>query len=121
VYADTGGGVRRLQVLEEFRLPKDFDAAAVRVFNTNTFLVRAEPLLRKDVQYSWFLVEKKADGKVAIQFERLLQELTSAMDAAYVRVPRDGSASRFLPVKDYDELAKRAGDIRAVAVARDML
>jgi UTP--glucose-1-phosphate uridylyltransferase len=121
VYADTGGGVRRLQVLEEFRLPKDFDAAAVRVFNTNTFLVRAEPLLRKDVQYSWFLVEKKADGKVAIQFERLLQELTSAMDAAYVRVPREGSASRFLPVKDYDELAKRAGDIRAVAVAREML
>jgi UTP--glucose-1-phosphate uridylyltransferase len=66
-------------------------------------------------------VEKKVDGKVAIQFERLLQELTSAMDAAYVRVPRDGSASRFLPVKDFDELAKRAGDIRAVAVARGML
>jgi UTP--glucose-1-phosphate uridylyltransferase len=38
-----------------------------------------------------------------------------------VRVPREGSASRFLPVKDFDELAKRAGDIRAVAVARGML
>ena len=40
---DAEGHVsRRLQVLEEFRLPKGFDAAAVRVFNTNTFLVRAE-------------------------------------------------------------------------------
>ena len=33
-----------LQVLEEFRLPPDFDPTTVRVFNTNTFLVRAEPL-----------------------------------------------------------------------------
>jgi UTP--glucose-1-phosphate uridylyltransferase len=43
------------------------------------------------------------------------------MPAAYVRVPREGGASRFLPVKDHDELAKRAGDIRAVAAAREMI
>ena len=51
--------VRRLQVLEEFRLPPGFDANAVRVFNTNTFLVRAEALLHTDVAYAWFEVEKK--------------------------------------------------------------
>ena len=45
----------------------------------------------------------------AVQFERLLQELTAAMPAAYVRVPRDGVAARFLPVKDHDELARTAG------------
>ncbi len=118
---DGGAAVRRLQVLEEFRLPKDFDAEAVRVFNTNTFLVRAQALLGAQVRWSWFEVEKKVEGRVAVQFERLLQELTSAMPAAYARVPREGAASRFLPVKDHGELARRAADIRAAAAARGML
>jgi UTP--glucose-1-phosphate uridylyltransferase len=58
---------------------------------------------------------------VAVQFERLLQELTAAMPAVYARVPRDGVGSRFLPVKDFDDLAKRREDIRAVARARGMI
>jgi UTP--glucose-1-phosphate uridylyltransferase len=119
---DAGGRVtRRLQVLEEFRLPKAFDAASVRVFNTNTFLVRAEPLLHARVRWAWFEVEKKVGDRTAVQFERLLQELTAAMPSTYVRVPRDGVAARFLPVKDHDELARRRDDIRAVAAARGML
>jgi UTP--glucose-1-phosphate uridylyltransferase len=126
VWADVADGpdgktTRRLQVLEEFRLPPGFDANAVRVFNTNTFLVRAEPLLRANVRYAWFEVEKKVGGRVAVQFERLLQELTAALPAVYARVPREGAASRFLPVKDFDELARRRDDIRAVAQARGMV
>ncbi|MGH7270640.1 MAG: UTP--glucose-1-phosphate uridylyltransferase [Polyangiaceae bacterium] len=125
VWADAldgdGRAQRRLQVLEEFRLPKGFDARAVRVFNTNTFLVGAEALLNAHIRYAWCVVEKKVDGRIAIQFERLLQELTAAIPAAYVRVPREGSASRFLPVKDYDDLAKRKSEIEAVARARGML
>jgi UTP--glucose-1-phosphate uridylyltransferase len=110
-------------VLEEFRLPKGFDASAVRVFNTNTFLVRADALLagRRTMKWTFFEVEKKVEGRTAVQFERLLQELTAAMPAAYLRVPRDGAASRFLPVKDFDELAKRETEIRAVAKARGMV
>jgi UTP--glucose-1-phosphate uridylyltransferase len=120
--ADDGGGraLRRLQVLEEFRLPQGFDAATVPVFNTNTFLVKAEALAKTRVRYAWFEVEKKVGGRVAVQFERLLQELTAAMPAAYAQIPRDGAASRFLPVKDFDELAKRRDEIRAVAAARGM-
>jgi UTP--glucose-1-phosphate uridylyltransferase len=124
VWADAhdgaGGAMRRLQVLEEFRLPQGFDAAAVRVFNTNTFLVKAEALAKTEVRYSWFEVEKKVGDRVAVQFERLLQELTAAMPATYAQIPRDGAASRFLPVKDFDELARRRDDIRAVAAARGM-
>jgi len=116
----SGRGVSRLQVLEEFRLPKTFDASTVRVFNTNTFLVQAQTLEEVTIDWNWFEVEKKVDGAVAIQFERLLQEITSACEAAYVRVPRDGARSRFLPVKDHDELAKRRADIEAVARARHM-
>jgi UTP--glucose-1-phosphate uridylyltransferase len=120
-WADGHGGVRRLQVLEEFRLPEGFDASQVRVFNTNTFLVDAEALATTKVPWTWFEVEKKVGDRTAVQFERLLQELTTALPAAYVRVPRDGAVSRFLPVKDFDELHKRVDDIRAVAKARGML
>ncbi|HEY4013481.1 MAG TPA: UTP--glucose-1-phosphate uridylyltransferase [Polyangiaceae bacterium] len=125
VWADAldrqGRTTRRLQVLEEFRLPAGFDATAVRVFNTNTFIVRADALARSDVRWSWFEVEKNVGDRVAVQFERLLQELTAALPAAYARVPREGAESRFLPVKDYDELAVRRQDIDAVARVRGML
>jgi UTP--glucose-1-phosphate uridylyltransferase len=118
---EAGRVVRRLQVLEEFRLPHGFDASAVRVFNTNTFLVSADALANTRVRWSWFEVEKKVGDRPAVQFERLLQELTSAMRASYVRVPREGVDARFLPVKDFDELAKRVHEIRTVAEARGML
>ncbi len=125
VEGDRGGipvhAQGKLQVLEEFRLPTDFDARVVRVFNTNTFLVDAEALATARVEWSWFEVEKKVEGKPTIQFERLLQEITGAVDAAYVRVPREGTASRFLPVKDTDELARRRDAILAAAQLRGML
>ena len=50
-----------------------------------------------------------------------MTEITSALPSAYVRVPRYGAAARFLPAKDFDELARRKGDIEAVARARGML
>jgi UTP--glucose-1-phosphate uridylyltransferase len=117
---EGGTSARRLQVLEEFRLPSGFDPTAVQVFNTNTFLARTEALVAR-VPWAWCEVEKTVDGRLAVQFERLLQDLTAAVPAAYVRVPREGVASRFLPVKDHEELARRRGDIRAVALARGML
>ncbi len=114
VHVESG----RLEVLEEFRLPKGFDASTVRVFNTNTFLVRAKALAEARVDWSFFEVQKKVDGKPAVQFERLLQELTAAMDTIFVRVPRTGADARFLPVKDPEELLRRKSEIRAVVAAR---
>lgn len=111
----------KLQVLEEFRLPPGFDPTTVPVFNTNTFLVRAEPLARAPLTWTYFEVEKKVDGRPAIQFERLIQEITAHLPSTYVEVPRDGVESRFLPVKDFDELAKRQANIELVARARGMV
>ncbi len=111
----------KLQVLEEFRLPADFRPETVHVFNTNTFLVRAEALLRAELRWTFFEVEKTVDGRQAIQFERLLQEITAQLPTAYLEVPRDGAAARFLPVKDFDELARRRADIEVVARARGMV
>lgn len=106
----------RVEILEEFRLPEGFDATTVPSFNTNTFWIDAPQLLATRVEWSWFQVEKKVEDRPAIQFERLLGELTSALPAEYVRVPRDGEASRFLPVKDHQELASRRDTIlRALA------
>ncbi|HVH41945.1 MAG TPA: UTP--glucose-1-phosphate uridylyltransferase, partial [Labilithrix sp.] len=111
----------KLQVLEEFRLPPDFDPKDVDVFNTNTLLVRAEPLAKAPLSWTFFEVEKQVDERPAIQFERLVQEITAHLPSTYVRVPREGAESRFLPVKDYDELARRKADIRLVAKARGMI
>jgi UTP--glucose-1-phosphate uridylyltransferase len=111
----------RVQVLEEFRLPTDFDAATVQVFNTNTMWVRAEALATVTVPWNWFVVEKKVDDRVAIQFERLLQELTSVLTTRYVEVPREGTAARFLPVKDPAELDQRREALDALLRARGFI
>jgi UTP--glucose-1-phosphate uridylyltransferase len=125
VAGDKGGipvhAEGKLQVLEEFRLPRDFDGATVRVFNTNTFLVGAKALADAKIDWSWFEVEKKVDGVPVVQFERLLQELTRVFAARYLRVPREGASARFLPVKDQDELARRGPEIQAVLAARGIL
>lgn len=111
----------KIQVLEEFRLPDGFDPRTVDVFNTNTFLVDADALARAPFTWTYFEVEKRVDDRPAIQFERLLQEITAHLESAYLVVSRDGARSRFLPVKDYDELAQRRADIEAVARARGMV
>lgn len=125
VGSDKGGiPVRwngRPMILEEFRLPKNFDPTSVRVFNTNTFIVSAEALLNLDMQFTWVQVSKDVGGDQAIQFERLIGEITTALDSRFVRVPRQGAVSRFLPVKDHDELARRTDEIRSVAQSRGML
>ncbi len=100
-------------ILENFRLPAGFDEHDVPVFNTNTFVADAAALADADLDWSWFRVEKSVEGKPAIQFERLVGELTSVLDSRFLRVPRDGPHSRFLPAKGWDELALRRDQIAA--------
>jgi UTP--glucose-1-phosphate uridylyltransferase len=123
--ADRGGiPVRwdtRPVVLEEFRLPVDFDAAQVRVFNTNTFTFDAGALADLGLPWTFFRVTKQVEGKPVVQFERLIGEVTSFLETRFVRVPREGAASRFLPVKDHDELSARRSQIEAVVRARGIL
>jgi UTP--glucose-1-phosphate uridylyltransferase len=108
-------------IAEEFRLPADVDANAIRVFNTNTFLCDASRLENLSFDFTFVEVEKQVQGRKAVQFERLLGEITVAIEPVFMRVPRDGVASRFLPVKDTDELARRRPEIEAIGRARGML
>ena len=125
VGSDKGGIPCRLDgrpvILEEFRLPKGFDASRVRTFNTNTFLVDARGLRDVKLDWTWFEVKKQVDGKDVVQFERLLGELTSALDTRFVKVPREGLASRFLPVKDGPELEARKPEILNIARDRGVI
>ncbi len=122
VGSDKGGvpvvwNDRRI-IAEEFRLPKEVDPATIRVFNTNTFLVDGPSLRDLDFEFTFVEVEKSVGDRKAVQFERLLGEISVPLEPAFARVPRDGVASRFLPVKDNAELAKRRPEIEAVAQAR---
>ncbi|MBM4356651.1 MAG: UTP--glucose-1-phosphate uridylyltransferase [Deltaproteobacteria bacterium] len=113
---DAGGGPvlhdGRVIIAENFRLPPSFDPSTVPVFNTNTFLVEAEALLRLAMPWTYLEVKKQVAGREAVQFERLLGELTMALDTHLLEVPRDGLASRFLPVKSHDDLAALASLLR---------
>ncbi len=72
----------------------------MRVFNTNTFIVDAAALLDLDFDWTYFVVEKKVDGRPAIQFERLVGELTSALRRASCGCRATATARGSCPVKD---------------------
>jgi UTP--glucose-1-phosphate uridylyltransferase len=119
--SDRGGIPVRVDdkpcVLEEFRIPPSFDPATVRVFNTNVFHFDAKALLELDMPWTFFTVTKKVEGQPVIQFERLVNEVTSALPTKYLHLPRTGPHSRFLPVKDNEELAARVPEIEELAKA----
>ncbi len=125
VGSDRGGGPVRWNgrpvITEEFRLPVGFDPALVPVFNTNTFLVDAAALSGLSMPWTYVEVEKKIGDHRAVQFERILGELTAGLEPRFLRVPRSGGASRFLPVKDVPELEKRRPEIELIARERGMI
>lgn len=118
---DKGGAPARLngvpQIIEGFRFPKDFDQDAIPVFNTNTFVLDAAAIDR-DFELPFYKVEKSVEGKTAIQFERLVGELTAFLPTRFVEVQREGPDGRFLPAKDPDELARRLPMIEIVAKSK---
>lgn len=121
---DRGGIPARLDgrpvVLEEFRLPQNFDPHSVSVFSVNNFAFDAERLLDLEMDWTYFEVTKTVEGKTAIQYERLINEVTFHLPTNYVRVPRAGTNTRFLPVKDHDDLTRQHEDLHALAKARGM-
>jgi UTP--glucose-1-phosphate uridylyltransferase len=114
---DKGGAPARvdgtLQVVEGFRFPAAFDQDTIPVFNTNSFVIDAAAIDR-DFPLSWFAVQKDVEGKKAVQFERLVGELTAFLPCHAIGVHREGPDGRFLPVKDPPELEARRAAIVAL-------
>ncbi|QQR89150.1 MAG: UTP--glucose-1-phosphate uridylyltransferase [Myxococcales bacterium] len=108
---DQGGApawVRnRLQVVEGFRFPPSFNQDSIPVFSTNTFIANAEAL-NMEYPLNWYAVRKNVDDHAVIQFEQLLGDLTSFIDTQFLLVSREGTDSRFEPMKTPAELEQRA-------------
>lgn len=121
VKGDKGGAPARIngvpQIVEAFRFPPAFDQDQIPVFNTNSFVLDAEAIDR-DFDLPFYKVEKKVDGQTAIQFERLVGELTAFLPTAFLEVERDGADARFLPVKDPEELQQRLPLIEQLVKAK---
>jgi UTP--glucose-1-phosphate uridylyltransferase len=110
----------KLQIIEDFRLPSDFDFSSVPHFNTNTFVLDAEAIDR-DFPLTWFVVKKKVDGRQAVQFEHLVGELSAFLSCSGLEIQRDGLDGRFQPAKDPEELARRQPEIERILRARRVL
>jgi UTP--glucose-1-phosphate uridylyltransferase len=121
---DRGGAPARvggtLQIVESFRFPEGLEEESFPFFNTNSFVLDARAIDR-DFPLTWFLVRKQVDGRPAIQFERLVGELTAHLPTAFVEVERGGPDGRFQPVKDPEELVRRRAEIAALLRARKVL
>jgi len=106
---DTGGAPARvdgrLQLLETMRFPQEFDQGRIPVFNTNTSLITVEALA-EPVDLTWLVAEKRVDGQVVVQFERMYHELSAHVSTTFLVVPRQGARGRFLPVKEPADLAE---------------
>jgi UTP--glucose-1-phosphate uridylyltransferase len=121
---DKGGAPARVdgraQIVEAFRFPEDFDQERIPVFNTNTFVLDAEAI-DADFPLTWFAVNKAVDGKPAVQFERLVGELTAFLKSSFLRVERHGPDARFQPIKTPDDVDKERPAIVAALKARGSL
>lgn len=93
----------RLQIIEAFRFPADFDQASIPVFNTNSFVFNLD-VLQGVYPLDWFAVTKKQGEQTVIQYERLLGQLTAFVPSNYLLVERDGWQSRFIAVKTPQDL-----------------
>jgi UTP--glucose-1-phosphate uridylyltransferase len=117
---DIGGApVRvdgRLQLLEGPRFPPSFDEDLVPVFNTNTAVFDLDALER-DFELTWLYVEKSADGRAAVQLERVYHEASAFLPTTYLVVPRRGPRGRFFPIKTPEDLAEAQDDLRELLAA----
>jgi UTP--glucose-1-phosphate uridylyltransferase len=117
---DMGGApVRvdgRLQLLEGPRFPPDFDQDLIPVFNTNTAVFELDALDR-DFDLTWLYVAKTADGRPAVQLERVYHEASAFLPTTYLEVPRRGPRGRFFPIKTPDDLEDAQDDLRELLAA----
>jgi len=90
----------RLEIVEQFKFPKDFNQDSVPVFNTATYIFSAAALDR-EFGLPFYYVEKKVGDKKVIQFERLAGDLSIFLKSEYVVVNR---RERFFPIKTPQDL-----------------
>jgi UTP--glucose-1-phosphate uridylyltransferase len=114
---DVGGAPVRVDgepmLVEGFRFPPGFDHASAPFFATNSFLFDLD-VLEEPHDLTWLYVEKTIDGRLAVQLETLVNELSAYVPTTYLVVPRVGRRNRFVPVKTPGDLARAEDELRAI-------
>jgi|GEM_PF-2343393 len=109
---DSGGFIcvdrNQVQVVEGYRV-RGVDVAQFRWLNTNSFIFKAD-LNIEPLGNSWNRVQKNVNGRLVIQHERLLQEITEAYDTTFVSVNRE---ERFFPIKNLEDLKTASEKLNA--------
>ncbi|MBU2567834.1 MAG: UTP--glucose-1-phosphate uridylyltransferase [Elusimicrobia bacterium] len=98
----------KLQIVEGFMFPPEFDQDNINVFNTATCIFSAEALL-KNVILPWYAVKKDVGGKKIIQFERLTGDLSKFLNTKFIVVDR---GKRFIPIKTPHDLEQQRDSLR---------
>ena len=112
----TSGAIQPLEPL-----PADWrEGQPVCVEKADEETVSVEEIDR-DFPLTWFAVRKKVEGHEAVQFERLVGELTAFLPSGFLRVERHGVDGRFQPVKDPEEMSLRLPEIVQLLEARQVL
>lgn len=113
---DTGGAPARVdgvdQLVEGFRLPASFDPNTLTGFNTNTFYFDWRALDAR-IELGFYPVSKTVGDKPAVQFERIVGELSKHVACGYLVVSRDPENGRFLPVKTPEDLKALQANLKA--------
>ncbi len=99
-----------LQLVEGFRFPADFPQERLPDFSTNNMLFDAQALDR-DIPLTRHVVQKKVDGRAALQLESIACEASAVREngaavlpLTLLRVPREGQNGRFYPIKEPADL-----------------
>lgn len=100
---DSGGVLcvdrGQLQIAEIFKI-RGIDHSDFKWLNTNSLIFNAD-LNIKPLGHAWNRVQKNVNGRLVVQHERLLQEITEAYNTMYVSVDRN---ERFFPIKNLEDL-----------------
>lgn len=112
-HGDKGGAPARVggrvQLVEGFAFPADFDQDSIPVFNTASYVFTADALARPH-DLPWYVVEKQVDGEPVIQFERLAGDLSRTLTVGLLAIDRD---ERFIPVKSQSDVPMAQAFIRS--------
>jgi UTP--glucose-1-phosphate uridylyltransferase len=116
-HGEVGGAPARVDgramLLESMRFPAGFDHSSLPVTNVNTVTFDLEALDR-DFDLTWLYVQKKVEGRSAVQLEHLFHEASAFMPTTYLEVPVTGPRTRFIPVKTPDDLTAAQPALREV-------
>ncbi|RJK97081.1 UTP--glucose-1-phosphate uridylyltransferase [Vallicoccus soli] len=120
---DVGGAPARVagrpMVVESMRFPPGFDHSSLPATNVNTMTFDLDALDR-DWDLTWVHVQKKVEGRTAVQLERMCHEASAVLDTTYLVVPATGPHGRFIPVKTPADLEAVQPQLREL-LARPVL